>query len=131
MEKPAEEWARAAAELEPLRLEFSIYEQSASRRLALVVVGLVIAPGALMSVIAALDDPAGGAFMAGVFGLLGLTVLGAQRILARDRSEPVTLSGTTMWGRTSPPTIPSERQVIYSVYGTRTSRCAFSTSGLS
>ena len=91
MEKPAEEWARAAAELEPLRLEFSIYEQSASRRLALVVVGLVIAPGALMSVIAALDDPAGGAFMAGVFGLLGLTVLGAQRILARDRSEPVTL----------------------------------------
>ncbi len=81
MEKPAEEWARAAAELEPLRLEFSIYEQSASRRLALVVVGLVIAPGALMSVIAALDDPAGGAFMAGVFGLLGLTVLGAQRIL--------------------------------------------------
>lgn len=81
MEKPAEEWARAAAKLEPLRLEFSIYEQSASRRLALVVAGLVIAPGALMSVIAALDDPAGGAFMAGVFGLLGLTVLGAQRIL--------------------------------------------------
>lgn len=97
MEHPAEEWGRAVADLEPVRLEFDIINRDTLRRGARIAAALLLTYVVGLTAVLALTDGEGALCFGGfILVLLGVGLCTFYGYVTRERSQSVALTGMTL-----------------------------------